>query len=158
MDSLELRKASFEDVRMLWEWANDAETRAASFDTRPIAWESHVAWLKKKLADPNCLLLVSVVKGEPVGLVRFDIDGRTAELSVSVGPAFRGRGYGLAMVRRAVEEVFSTTDVACVDAFVRPHNARSIALFSAAGFEQVGHTSRRGHAALCFRRRRDGSS
>ena len=56
--TLHLRQAEQKDCRLLWEWANDPATRAASFSTETIPWEQHQAWFEDKMKDPNCLLLI----------------------------------------------------------------------------------------------------
>lgn len=157
MGVLKVRPATSDDCRTLWEWANDLETRAASFHPEPIEWEQHVSWFKKKLADQNCLFLIGTVDEVPVGVVRFDIVGSHAELSITIGPAYRGRGYGKAMLGLATDEVLRTGRVHCIDAFVKPSNLRSACAFKSAGFRKVGVTQRHGQQVLWFRKGVTGS-
>ena len=42
-----LRKAQWEDMDMLFQWANDVVLRKNSFSMVPIAYEEHIAWFKK---------------------------------------------------------------------------------------------------------------
>lgn len=151
---VEIRRATLDDCKLLWEWVNDPEVRMASFRTDVVAWEEHVAWFQDKLRDSDCLILIGTSAGGPVGQVRFDIRGARAVLSVSVARSFRGRGYGRAMVEGALEELFRTHEVEHVDAFVKPGNIRSAEFFRALQFRFMGQITMDDHPALWFRKTR----
>ena len=42
-----LREATIEDRDLLYEWANDPETRRASFNTDRINYEEHCRWFER---------------------------------------------------------------------------------------------------------------
>ena len=46
-------------------------------------------------------MLIGEVEEVPIGQVRFDCDSTTAEVSVVVGPEFRGKGYGTSLLAEA---------------------------------------------------------
>ena len=95
-----LRPASAEDCRMLWEWANDPATREASFDTAPIALPVHEAWLAQKLAAPECDIFIALDSdSHPVGVIRFELKGADAVVSITVAPPHRGKGYASRIIR-----------------------------------------------------------
>src|SRR5262249_14791779 len=48
-DALQLRLATREDAGLLWQWANDPQTRANSFHQESIPWDQHVSWYTAKL-------------------------------------------------------------------------------------------------------------
>lgn len=129
--SVQLRPATSEDAHLLWEWRNDPEVRAASFSTYPVEWEEHQAWLVQKIEDPSCAIFIGEVDGEPVGVIRFDIVGAEAEVSVSVSQ--RGRGYGSQIIEAGANEMKGLTLVANV----RPTNVASQRAFVKAGFVPV---------------------
>ncbi|HLF07214.1 MAG TPA: UDP-2,4-diacetamido-2,4,6-trideoxy-beta-L-altropyranose hydrolase, partial [Thermoplasmata archaeon] len=56
---ISFRRAASGDARLVWEWANDPDTREASFDTAPIPWETHEDWFAKKVVDPECVFLIA---------------------------------------------------------------------------------------------------
>ncbi len=58
-EGLHLRRARADDIRILWEWANDSEVRAASFSSAPIPWETHVAWFTEKMAPARSLIFIA---------------------------------------------------------------------------------------------------
>ena len=132
---LELSAVREADARLLWEWVNDPVVRASAFDGEPIGWETHVDWLRARLADPFAhLYLATDADGTPLGQVRFEGDATDVELSVSVAPAFRGAGWGPALIEAAVRRLFEETSVQGVLARVKPENARSQSAFEDAAF------------------------
>jgi RimJ/RimL family protein N-acetyltransferase len=150
-EPISLRPADAADAYALWLWANDAETRGASFGRPPIAWADHVRWLRARLADPHARLLVARDAEDcPIGSVRFDsVDGwRTARLSYVVAPEARGRGYGRPLVERGVAALRAAHPDVRVRAEVVPANARSVAVFRALGWRERSPGD--GGAALHF--------
>jgi UDP-2,4-diacetamido-2,4,6-trideoxy-beta-L-altropyranose hydrolase len=143
--ALVVRRAKAADARRLFDWANDATTRAASFSAAPIAWETHVNWLQRRLSDPGTLLLIGEGPYGAVGQVRFDLrsdtgapDTRsTAIVSVGLAPEHRGRGLATPLLCAGLEELYATTDVDDVVAEIKPGNVRSLRAFAAAGFTET---------------------
>jgi len=135
MRDLRLRPASQADAERLLEWRNDAEARAASRNSGAIAPPEHAAWLATVLADPERLLLVAELAGEPVGQVRFDrLAGGRYEISVGLAPAARGRRLSSRLIALGLERLRESHPGAVVEAHVRHSNARSLATFRRAGF------------------------
>jgi UDP-2,4-diacetamido-2,4,6-trideoxy-beta-L-altropyranose hydrolase len=148
---LRLRDANTEDRQMLWEWANDADVRAASFSTAAIPWEAHVHWLSNKLGDKTSLIFVAEdEQGTPVGQIRFDIDGREAEVNISLAKEKRGHGFAVPAIEAAVRGLFAEVDCDVVHAFVKPENIASTKAFERAGFLLTGNKTVRGSLALHF--------
>jgi spore coat polysaccharide biosynthesis protein SpsF len=136
---ISFRPADSADAYALWLWANDLETRGASFGRSPIAWADHVRWLRARLADPQARLFVARDAEDcPIGSVRFDSEDawRTARLSYVVAPEARGRGYGRSLVERGVAALRAAHPGVRVRAEVVPTNARSVAVFRALGWEE----------------------
>src|SRR3989441_2297326 len=96
------REARMADADVLWRWANDPETRQNSFNTSPILYEEHVAWLSQRLGSDAMPTWIFSDGDVPVGQVRFDISGDVAEIGITVAPEQRARGYGRAMLDAAV--------------------------------------------------------
>lgn len=151
---LTLRQVREDDCRLLWEWANDPQVRAAAFSSDPIPWEDHVEWFADKLNDPNCLIFVALNdQGTPIGQIRFDItDEQEAEIDVSIAGDRRGSGYGTLLLNQGVEEIFRTTPIRIVHAFIKPDNVGSIRAFEKAKFERVGLETMKGHTAKHYLR------
>jgi UDP-2,4-diacetamido-2,4,6-trideoxy-beta-L-altropyranose hydrolase len=148
---LRLRRVREKDCRQLWEWANDPEVRPVSFATETISWERHLDWFNSKLRDPNAVLYLVVDSEEiPAGQVRYQIDNARAAVSISLAPQFRGKGYGEVVLQMATEDLFRTTAVTQIDAYVKPNNTPSLRLFTRAGYVRQRDTTISGQHAIHF--------
>lgn len=131
---ISVRRATIDDARLLHEWRNDAVTRAASRSFGEIAWDDHVAWLEKVLRDSARQLYVAEREGEPVGTVRWDhLGGRDWEVSITVAPAARGRGFAVPLLQ-AGENALCVDGSARLIATVHVDNRPSRQLFGRAGY------------------------
>jgi UDP-2,4-diacetamido-2,4,6-trideoxy-beta-L-altropyranose hydrolase len=149
---LRLRRVRADDRRLLWEWANDPEVRAASFSQDAIPWEIHVAWFDKKLQQNGSLTFIAEDdQAQPTGQIRFDarVDGDW-EIGTSVAKPVRGRGLGSEVIRLGVQEITGKNPRARFHAWVKPANIPSIKAFESASFQRAGIDEVRGHAAIHF--------
>lgn len=136
---LQLRAVTAADAAMLHEWANDPLTRRMSFSRETIPWDSHVEWLKRRLADPDCrFCVVQDANGRPLGQARLDRTGSRATLSFGLAAPARGQGLAARLVRLAAVDSQLAGWCQYVDAWVRPENVPSVAAFRRAGFTEVG--------------------
>ena len=133
-----LRPAGPDDRDLLFAWANDPVTRAASFNRGPITAEGHDAWFASRLTDPDSRLYIAHDGRGPWGLVRFQVVGTTAEIGVSIAPDRRRAGLAAPLIRAGVRRLCGERpDVAEVEARVRPNNRSSIRAFDRAAFGPV---------------------
>ncbi len=105
MDDLELRKVNIKDIDLIYEWANDDETRAQSFSTAKISYEDHTKWFNDKIVSEDTLFYIMENKGEPAGTVRLDLKDNTGYISYSIAPSVRGRGLGVVILKLLEEKV-----------------------------------------------------
>lgn len=146
-----LRPVEPADRRWIWELANDPAARAMSFSTEPIPWDSHCAWMDRRLADPNCRFFIATNEAdEPLGQVRFELAETGAVISTSLVAGQRGRGYGSALILAACRQLFHETKVATVHAYIKPENAASVNAFAKASFSATDDAVVSGHRALHF--------
>lgn len=146
-----LRIASEADCGLVYKWANDPDSRKSSFSTDPISWKEHLLWFENKIQDPNSVLYIAQdVENEPLGIIRFDIDGQYATMSINLDKRFRGRGMARVIINEAVEDLFANRPVFGVNAFIRSHNTKSITAFEKSGFTFVGHKTIQGKEALHY--------
>jgi len=132
---VEIRLARTDDARSLFEWRNDPSVRAMSRTADLIDWETHRNWLTSVLNSPNRFLLIGQHAGSPVGVVRFDVQGEEAEISVYLvsGPHPPRQGRGLL---RSAELWLAANrpSVSRIRAEVLAGNTRSERLFVGAGY------------------------
>jgi RimJ/RimL family protein N-acetyltransferase len=141
--AVQLRRAQRSDADDLHRWRNDPAVRAVSRDARPIEIEDHRRWLDGVLASPTRRLLIGEVAGDPLGVVRFDLDGPTAEVSIYLVPGRPGRGAGTALLRAA--EAWLRRECPAVTTLVAQVNAGNPA--SHRLFERCGYVPQSTHYA-----------
>lgn len=136
-----LRPAAPDDSTAVFEWRNDPVTRAASVSQEPVPWADHERWYARVLADPARHLYIAWEGDERVGLCRFDSDatGGSAEVSINLNPAFRGKGYSARILADAIE-LFRAGEGAGIrlTATIRPENLASMRIFANGGFRPSG--------------------
>lgn len=110
MGEVRLRPATIADAELLFVWRNDPLTRQQSIHTEPVVWDSHLAWLETSLRNPNRQLyiaegIVQDAPGQPLilGTVRADKLDEEYELSWTVAPEQRGKGWGRKLVAALIE-------------------------------------------------------
>ena len=150
-NGLFLREANIDDSRLVWEWANDSQTRSASFKSESIAWIEHEKWFKSRLTDPQSLFLIAEDElGKPVGQVRFQNEGCEGTISVSIAPDRRGQGYGWRVIQLGSRLASRTCQLSTLHAFIKPDNTASLRSFSKAGYSETDSAQFAGQPALHF--------
>jgi RimJ/RimL family protein N-acetyltransferase len=146
-----LRRTIESDCRSFWQWANDPTAHAVSYAREPIPWDRHMEWFRARLTDPKTILYTAVSRsGDPMGMVRYQLEGTHAILSINLGAQFRGKGLGRSLLFLATEELFRTSAVTAIDAFVRISNEPSVRLFEGAGFRSLGIETVHGDQAIHY--------
>jgi RimJ/RimL family protein N-acetyltransferase len=144
-----IRKAELTDLRLFWEWVNEAKVRAQSFSDRFVTLDEHKEWFEKKIVDPRTRMYVAVgMIGEPMGQVRFDVHENEATISISVDQKYRGRGVGSCLLETGIRRCLEETSVKTFRACVKEANVTSIHLFEKTGFRISGKEIIRGHTSL----------
>jgi len=152
---LNLRAATSEDARLIFDWANDPAVRAVSFSSEPIAWENHLTWFTAKLGDANYRIWVAEDKaGTPVGQVRFQIDGDAATVSISLDAGHRGKNRGSLLIWTACRKLFTESAISHVLAYIKPDNNASVRAFEKAGFQGWDEATVKGSSAWVCRMER----
>jgi UDP-2,4-diacetamido-2,4,6-trideoxy-beta-L-altropyranose hydrolase len=149
--NLHLRPAREDDCRLLWEWVNDPQVRAAAFASELISWEQHKAWFASKMKDPNCqILLAEDSSGQPIGQFRVDWQsGGDGNIDVSLASEFRGTGCGSVLIDLGSSDVLVQRGK-LLHAFVKVENQASWRAFERAGFAILGEEIMQGHRAVHY--------
>jgi len=135
--SLSLRRAIAADDELAWRWRNAESTRRYSFDSAPIALDSHRAWWRSALSREERVLLIGELAGLPVGVLRFDLNAHVATVSIYLDPQLTGQGLGPALLRCGMRWLRQNLRaVNRVEALVKPENSASRKAFLAAGFQE----------------------
>ncbi|WP_409317221.1 UDP-2,4-diacetamido-2,4,6-trideoxy-beta-L-altropyranose hydrolase [Pseudomonas sp. KCJK9016] len=134
---LRLRKATPDDAQLLFDGRNAEAVRRWSLESGVIGWSQHLNWLDASLRNPQRLLLIAEADDGPVGVLRYDLRGFDAEVSLYVLEGRFGLGWGRALLARG--EAFVTAhwpQLTAITAQVLPANQASLNVFRDAGFTQ----------------------
>ena len=136
MDGCRLRRATMEDMDLIFRWANEEEARRNSFHTEPIPYEDHCKWYRAKMGSDAACIYILCDGDACIGQTRIDIEGDSAVISYFVDPMYRNRGYGKTILRLLHETVAAEhIDILFLIARVKPDNIPSRAVFEALGYE-----------------------
>ena len=133
-----LREANLKDALEIFNLSNDDVVRKNSFNQKKIQWKDHLKWLKEKLEDENCVFFVVVDKlNKFYGQIRFDINPRSNEATISVSLKNNIRGLGLSsfIIDKSVNELVKIKSVKLIKAYIKEENIASIKAFERANFK-----------------------
>ena len=132
-----LREAMVNDAELLFKWVNDPDTRSNSFDSHTVSRKEHEDWFARVMADTNQILYIMMREETPIGHVRYELSNNTAEISYSISPQERGKGYGKLIIHLAVMKIKSDyPEITKIRALVKPRNEASILCFERNGFSE----------------------
>jgi UDP-2,4-diacetamido-2,4,6-trideoxy-beta-L-altropyranose hydrolase len=133
--SVTIREANAGDSEQIFEWRNSETVREMSLNSAPIDWPTHCAWFESVMSDPDRPLLIGESAGQPVGVVRFDITGDEADLSIYLVPGQANRGFGSDLLLVAEQWLINARpDLRLLSAEVLATNDKSQRLFAGAGY------------------------
>ena len=132
---LQLRAATSDDAKRLFDWRNHPAIREVSTQSAPIIWEAHEQWFCKVMQDADRLLYIAEQAGHPVGVIRFDIDRDCAEVSLYLAPDQTGRGLGTKLLLQGERQLLEKRpEVGQILATVLEGNEASHKLFRRCGY------------------------
>ncbi len=139
-DKISLRRATFDDCELLWNWVNDPLVRESAFCNSSISYDDHIVWCQKKINNPNCFIYIIQDEQENrVGQVRIDITSENeAEVDISIHDEMRGKGYGALALSATTEDVFNQRKIGYIHAFIRVENKSSQRIFEKSHFIAQG--------------------
>ena len=156
--SVTLRQANDRDCEMIWHWRNDPEVRSVALNQEPLAWTTLTDWFYQAQDAPNQQVwIIENAIDQPIGEVCFEIDDRNDQASINMllDQTNRSRGTGALLIKLALEQLYTTTNVTQVVAQMRSGNIASEKSFRAAGFEPIAPTIVNGVMASQFLFTRD---
>lgn len=144
MRNLIYRDASLQDLTEIVRIYNSTISSAmVTADTKPVTVESRMAWFREHISGKRPLWVVENPDQKMIGWVSFQsFYGRpaydkTAEISIYLDAAWRGRGYGNEILEHAISSA-PQFGIITLLGFILAHNEPSIKLFRYAGFQEWG--------------------
>lgn len=130
-----LRKATENDMDLLYEWVNEPGVRKSAFSTKKISYEDHKEWFHNIMRKKNCIQYIYMYEDKPTGQVRIDILDDIAEVDYSVCVEKRGMGHGkriLLLLKQQIKK--DALEVKHIVARVKPENIASKKAFLNTGY------------------------
>ena len=133
-----LRLATIKDCEQVFTWRNAFEVRQNSHNKNLIAWDEHQKWFLAALRKENRYILIAeCFEHKPIGLIRFDLIGHTAEVSVYLVPEKIGQGLGASLLRLGENWIKRQhPEIRDIKATILAENRRSIRTFEKAGYKR----------------------
>jgi L-amino acid N-acyltransferase YncA len=139
-----IRDASIGDLPAIVEIYNTTiEGRMVTADTEPVSVESRLQWFHDHTPNNRPLWVVEH-HGKICAWVSFQsFYGRpayqaTAEISIYIDPAYRGKRLGKYLIQKAIDACHSL-NIKTLLGFIFAHNEPSLKLFLHFGFEKWAH-------------------
>ena len=127
------RNANPDDLQLFFNWANDPEARANSYNSNLISLAEHTDWYLRKINDHHTLFYIAEVANHPAGMVRFDIKIENAIVSISIDKNFRRKGLAAVLLTDCCQYYFEKQSNP-VHAYIKSTNLASVQSFKKAGF------------------------
>lgn len=139
MIKLWLRKANWEDLDLLYQWANEPAVRRNAFHTEQIPYEDHVKWYHTMMTNPTTYQYLLCVENIPVGQIRLNVEDSEALISYSVAADQRGKGYGIVLLRlvQSQIQVDKISSVTKLKGLVKYGNTASMRAFEHCGYSRT---------------------
>lgn len=135
---LHMRRAGMQDASLLFQGRNAPHVRRWSLNTEVIPWETHLSWFSESLDNPQRLVLIGETTQGIIGMVRYDRQGESADVSIYLLEAHVGIGWGRTLLssgERFMRRCWP--QVRLLQAQVLAENAASVSLFQKAGYAQA---------------------
>jgi RimJ/RimL family protein N-acetyltransferase len=130
---MKLRKAIFDDWKILLDWRNDPITRENSFETGEVSEQTHKLWFNDSLLNPYREIYILEDNLISVGSIRIDtLLINEYLLSWSIAPTQRGKGYGTKILEMLLQDRKGK-----FIAEIKPENIASIKMVQKNGFNQL---------------------
>lgn len=129
-----LRKVTKNDIKLLFDWANDPDVRANAKNSKFITWDEHVVWFNNRLADKSSYMYILGDLQENVGVVRFDKISEGLMISYLIDKKYRGKGFGTVLLKEGLKKIDAFLNRSNLFAYVKEGNVASEKIFNKLGF------------------------
>ncbi|MFD0963010.1 UDP-2,4-diacetamido-2,4,6-trideoxy-beta-L-altropyranose hydrolase [Pseudofulvibacter geojedonensis] len=144
------RKATAEDVMLVYNWSNDILVRQNSFQSAPINLESHTKWFLDKIKDPEVLFLIIEVNNKPAGVVRYKLNKTNSVVGVIVSNDFRGKRLSSAFLEEGSKKYFEMSDKP-IYAYIKKENIASVKAFEKAKYVYLKEENIEGNSSFVYK-------
>lgn len=130
--TLILRLAKPSDSDHLLRWRNDPVTRAMSTLHQVVSLVDHENWFRNSMQRVDRVIIIGEHHLLPIGMIRYDLLGAEATVSINLAAAARGLGLASAILQHS--EDFLPVSIMQLSAVIRADNHASQKTFAHAGY------------------------
>ena len=138
-EKIKLKKISFEDIDLMFNWVNDALVRKNSFMKKKIKYSEHKKWFKKKIFSKKSIIFKLLLNNIPIGQIRYEKKNNFYEIDYSIDEAFRNHGFGRLIIKKSIKKFFKKKTIIRAD--VKRVNKESIKIFESLKFQEIKSSS-----------------
>ena len=134
-----LKRAEMEDMKDVFELANDPIVRANAIHSEPILWKTHQVWFTSKITNSATYFWdVFDPSSQFVGYVRYDLDvpKQYWKCTVAFSSKIRGKGIGTFALKKTLR-LLRVVSSAPVEAWVKKTNVPSTRAFVKSGYRLI---------------------
>ncbi len=137
--SIFLKKATKQDIGIVYAWQSEPETRCFSRTTDAPSKDRHFNWMSQKLEDSNCYFYIVHHGEDQAGVIRLD---RIAEKSKAyeISIYFTKSKKRLGLAKQTLQLIKKLHEPVDLYATVFSENKASVALFESSGFIRNSET------------------
>jgi histone acetyltransferase (RNA polymerase elongator complex component) len=100
--NIQIKRATQKDASFFYEIRYEKTAKKNFFATKNIYYNDHLKWYKKKLKQKNVIFLIALLNNSTrVAVIRYEIEGIIANISINVSKDFRKRGYGSKILKKS---------------------------------------------------------
>ncbi len=127
---------------LLLAWRNDPVVRQNSWNQEVISVDEHRRWLQRIIKDPKSRAFIILNESrQPIGTVRFDVQGDDAEINITIAQEFRGYGYGTSAIEYSCRSFLRQKPfLKRILARIKEKNEASLKAFKKAGFVEMNRS------------------
>ncbi len=130
MKNIEFRKASIDDMDLLFKWKNDKLALENGLNNKVVKYEEHKQWFDKKMKSMNTYIFIIYNEDGLIGQVRLDIEKYIGLISYSVDKKYRGMGFGSKIISEIEAVILNEgIKIKAIKAYVKKTNTASKKIF-----------------------------
>lgn len=132
---IKFRYAIDKDSKKIFEWRNLPEIQKISKKQDEIKFYDHQKWFENCMHNPNSILLIAEYDLSAIGVIRFDINDKEAEISIYKIP---GKKKIFGLLNKSTSWFFENyPKIKTITANIIPNNVKSCEAFFSAGYKQL---------------------
>ena len=135
--SVTFRRAEYDDALFLWALRNSDLHLRVSLSATGFSLESHLVWFQEQLSSTDRVVYVLLIDSVRVGMLRIDLTGSNAEISIGLSDPHTGKGYGRLMMFHLEHLIAPAYRLELLTSKIKLSNNRSINFFENLGFNHV---------------------